>query len=311
MSTTTLKAARPALRRLSLLGAATAVAASVLATAPAHATYSNYKTSPYVSACWTKVNAYGGVYQVKNYVKNTSTTAYYTAQVYSYRPGTGYVQQQSYTAGPGQTVYGAVQNVALVPNDSYRVYLNTALVVDIPANGIPYYMQHCDVANSSSAVVRSAVSYGLSKLDAVYVGCAAGTYRFGTVAPSDLNHDGRTCGQSRVYFQPKGSIGYDCSGLVAMMYRTAGVSFPWTSSTSIKDNVPKVSKASIQVGDLLAKYGHVRVYLGDGDGDGVPSFLEATPWQQNSNGSWNGVRIVESSTMLGDADYTAHRVPGV
>lgn len=301
---------KPLMRRLSLLGAAAVVMTTVFAATPAQASYTYYRNAPNTGACWSKVTAYGGVYQVKNLLGNTTSSSH-TARIESYRPGTGIVQTQTYTATAGQTRYGAIQNVALVPNDSFRYYLDGVKVVDIPANGIPYYMEHCDVAVSSSTKVRLALSYGLSKLDSVYVGCWGGAYRFGVVAPSNLYHDGRNCGQSRVYFQPAGTVGFDCSGLVAQMYRSAGVSFPWTSSTAIKDGVPKVSKSSIRVGDLLAKYGHVRVYLGDGDGDGVPSFLESTPFSQNANGSWNGVRIIESSTYLGDATYTAHRVPGI
>ncbi|MFI6824308.1 hypothetical protein ACIBJE_25695 [Micromonospora sp. NPDC050187] len=45
----------------------------------------------------------------------------------------------------------------------------------------------------------------------------------------------------------------------------------------MKSGIPQGAKSQIQVGDLLAKNGHVTVYLGDGDGDGVASVLEATP----------------------------------
>lgn len=286
-------------RRLALLGATVVAGAAVLTGAPANASYTAYRTAPDVAACWSKVDAYGGVYQVKNYLRNPTTTTH-SIRVESYRPGTGIVQTQTYSAAAGATKYGAVQNVAIVPNDSYRVYLDGAKVVDIPANGVPYYMQHCDVALSSSTKVRSAISYGLSKLDALYVGCYGGTYRYGTVAPADLWHDGTKCGQSRTYFQPKGTIGYDCSGLMAMMFRTAGVGFPWNSTADMIGNggiaaIP-LATGAVRVGDLQVKSGHVRMYLGDGDGDGIPSFIEATNIEQLPNGAWRGVRIIESST---------------
>lgn len=301
-------------RRLALLTAATATCATTLLAAPALASYTTYRNAPDVAACWTKVNAYGGVYQVKNYLKNTTGSSH-GMRIESYRPGTGVVQTQTYTAAAGATKYGAVQNVAIVPNDSYRAYLDGGKVVDIPANGIPYYMQHCDVAYTSSTKVRSAISYGLSKLDALYVGCAGGTYRYGTVAPANLAHDGRTCGQSRVYYQPKGTIGYDCSGLMAMMFRTAGVSFPWNSTADMTgasgmSPIP-VATGAHRVGDLLVKNGHVRMYLGDGDGDGVPSYLEATNIEDLGGGVWRGVQIVESSTFATASGYVWRRVPGL
>ena len=91
-----------------------------------------------------------------------------------------------------------------------------------------------------------ALDYGMRNIGTLYVGCAGGTYRFGTVAPYDMYHDGTTCGQSRVYFQPKGSVGFDCSGLMVEMFDAAGIHLPYSSSTAIKDNVPQVTKSSIR-----------------------------------------------------------------
>lgn len=278
--------------------------------APAHADYTFYRTAPHVGACWNKVNAYGGVYQVTNILLNGTSTAH-TAQVQVYRPGVGMQSDQIYTAAAGEWKSGAIANVAIVPNDDYRVYLDGSQVVGIPANGVPYYMDNCKVSESPSVRVRQALSYGLAQLDAIYVGCAAGTYRFGTVPTTTLYHDGTTCGQTRVYKQPAGVKGYDCSGLVYKMFEYAGVYFPWTSSTAMKTGIPQVSKAQIQVGDLLVKYGHVAVYLGDGDGDGVASVLEATPKWLNADGTWTGVVISDATGYLNNSEYTAHRVPGI
>jgi len=278
--------------------------------APAHADYTFYRTAPHVGACWNKVNAYGGVYQVTNILLNGTSTAH-TAQVQVYRPGVGMQSDQIYTAAAGEWKSGAIANVAIVPNSDYRVSIDHSPEIGIPARGVPYYMDNCKVSESPSVRVRQALSYGLAQLDAIYVGCAAGTYRFGTVPTTTLYHDGTTCGQTRVYKQPAGVKGYDCSGLVYKMFEYAGVYFPWTSSTAMKTGIPQVSKAQIQVGDLLVKYGHVAVYLGDGDGDGVASVLEATPKWLNADGTWTGVVISDATGYLNNSEYTAHRVPGI
>lgn len=297
------------LRRIGTLAAAV-VLGGIVAAPAAHADYTFYRTAPHVGACWTKVNAYGGVYQVVNNLLN-GTSGWHTARVQVHRPGVGIQSDQSYTAAPGEWKVGATAHVAIVPNDEYRVHLDGGQVVGIPASGIPYYMTHCQVRESPSVKVRQALSYGLAQLDSIYVGCAAGTYRFGTVPGTTLYHDGTTCGQSRVYKQPAGVRGYDCSGLVHQMFQSAGVYFPWTGSSTMKSGIPQVAKSQLQVGDLLVKHGHVAVYLGDGDGDGVPSVLEATPKWQNPDGTWTGVVISSATTYLNSSEYTAHRVPGV
>jgi len=297
------------LRRIAVMIAAAASVFIALVPA-ARADYTFYKTSPHIGACWNKVTAYGGVYQVTNNLLN-GTSDSQTARVQVYRPGVGLQSDQTYTAGAGMWTVGALAHVAIIPNDEYRVLLNGTQVVGIPASGIPYYMNHCQVTESSSVNVRTALSYGLAQLDSIYVGCAAGNYRFGTVPSSTLYHNGTTCGQSRTYMQPAGVKGYDCSGLIYKMFQSAGVYFPWADSTSMKNNVPQVSKSQIQVGDLLVKYGHVAIYLGDGDGNGVASVLEATPTTLNSNGTWTGVVISDATSYLNSSSYTAHRVPGI
>ncbi|WP_144127692.1 NlpC/P60 family protein [Catellatospora sichuanensis] len=297
------------LRRISAVAAA-AVLGATLFTPAAHADWTFYRTDPHVGACWTKVTAYGGVYQVENLLLNGTSTAH-TARVQVHRPGVGFQSDQTYVAAPGEWKVGAVASVSIYSNDDFRYYLDGSQAVGIPANGIPYYMTHCKVTESPSTKVRQALSYGLAQLDAIYVGCAAGTYRYGTVPSTTLNHDGRTCGQTRVYKQPAGVKGFDCSGLIVKMFQNAGVPFNWHSSTAVKDGVPSVPKSQIRVGDLLAKYGHVAVYLGDGDGDGVASVLEATPKWQNPDGTWTGVVISDATSYLNSSSYTAHRVPGV
>ncbi|MBB5874228.1 hypothetical protein F4553_007662 [Allocatelliglobosispora scoriae] len=296
------------LRRIGAVAAAAVLGATLCAPA-ANADWTFYRTDPHVIACWQKVNAYGGVYQVSNGLLN-GTGGYHTAQVQTYRPGAGVIADQVYTSAPGEWKLGALAHVALVPNDSFLYYLDGGQAVNIPANGIPYYMNHCKVKESPSAKVRLAISYGLAQLDSVYVGCYGGNYRHGVVPTSDKYHDGRKCGQSRVYYQPAGVKGFDCSGLVMEMYKAAGVPFTWDGSDLIRGGVPQVPKSQIQVGDLLAKSGHVAFYLGDGDGDGVASVLEATPKTYNADGTWTGVVISDATGYLNDGAYTAHRVPG-
>lgn len=295
-------------RKYALLATVSVVAS--LFTSPARADYTFYRTAPHTGACWNKVTAYGGVYQITNNLLN-GTSSSHTARVQSYRPGAGLQSSQDYTAAAGQWKSGAIVNVAIVPNDEFRYYLNGTLVAGIPANGIPFYMNHCKVTESPSVKVRLAISYGLSVLDSVYTGACAGNYRFGAAPSSGKWHYGSSCnsGQGN-YYQPAGIKGFDCSGLVYKMFEYAGVPFGWTSSTSMKDGIPKVSKSSIRVGDLLVKYGHVAVYLGDGDGDGVASVLEATPKWGNPDGSTTGVIISDATKYLQDSAYTAHRVPG-
>ena len=86
-----------------------------------------------------------------------------------------------------------------------------------------------------------------------------------------------------------------------------GVVSPPDAVTMRQDEVACLA----EVGDLLVKNGHVAVYLGDGDGDGVPSVLEATPEWTNPDGSKTGVIISDAFKYLNDSAYTAHRVSGI
>lgn len=150
-----------------------------------------------------------------------------------------------------------------------------------------------------------AIDFGRSQVGTRYVGCAAWSTRFGAVADRDYHHDGRTCGQSRVYYQPKGTVGYDCSGLMVRMFQEAGIDLPHTSSGAIKNNVPRADKNNLRPGDMLAKYGHVAMYIGNGQ------VIESTPHTRNADGSWNGTRITSVNRFISDSAYTAHRLPGI
>lgn len=299
-------------RKCALLATVSALVSFFAFTSPAQADYTFYRTDPHTGACWNKVTAYGGVYQVTNNLLN-NTPYTYTAVVQNYRPGVGLQSSESYTTWGGEWKFGGIVHVAIVPNDEFRYYLDGTLVAGIPASGIPFYMNHCKVKESPSTKVRLAISYGTSVLDSVYTGACAGAYRFGAAPSSGMWHYGSSCGSGQGnYWQPAGVRGYDCSGLVYRMFEYAGVYFPWQSSSAMKTGIPQVAKSNIQVGDLLVKYGHVAVYLGDGDGDGIPSVLEATPAWTNPDGSHTGVIISDNANRyLQDSAYTAHRVPGI
>lgn len=160
-------------------------------------------------------------------------------------------------------------------------------------------------STNTTSTFQLALNYGMKNVGTIYVGCAGGNYRFGVPAPYDMYHDGTTCGQSRVYFQPKGSVGFDCSGLMVEMFNAAGIYLPYQSSTAIKDNVPKVSKNDIRNGDMLAKYGHVVMYIGNNQ------VMESTPYTTNADSSWKGTRVNSASSYMSSSDYTAHRYPGL
>jgi uncharacterized protein YraI len=158
---------------------------------------------------------------------------------------------------------------------------------------------------SGNGTLAMALAYGRNAIGTRYTGCAGGEYRFGKTAPHALYHDGTTCGQSRVYYQPAGSKGYDCSGLMVEMFRAGGINLPYWSSSTIKAYVPQVSKSSIRPGDMLAKNGHVVMVSGSG------TIIESTPYAANSDGSWAGTREHSSYSYEISSDYTAHRYPGL
>lgn len=293
------------LRRIGVMAVTATLGVTMFGRA-AHADFTIYRTDPHVIACWEKVNAFGGVYQVSNGLLN-GTGGWHTARVLVNRPWVGLMSDQSYVAAPGEWKLGPVVNVALVPGDEYLVDLNGARAVGIPASGIPFFMNHCKVKESPSQNIREAISFGLAQLDSVYTGGCADPWRFGVVPTRAMWHRGACLGQND-YFQPANVKGFDCSGLINKMFQHAGVYFPWASSSAMKANVPQVPKSQIQVGDLLAKNGHVAMYLGDGDGDGVPSMLEARPRWGNADGSTTGVMISNAWEYLNDSSYTAHRV---
>lgn len=75
-----------------------------------------------------------------------------------------------------------------------------------------------------------------------------------------------------------GPAGYDCSGLVMMAYRAAGISLPRTTFQQVYAGTPVYSLSRLRPGDLLFTAGadgtpqdpgHVGIYLGTYRGQGL------------------------------------------
>lgn len=300
--------------RAGILGAVLMAATIILTPIAANADYSFYRTAPHMGACWDRVTAYGGVYQVSTMIVNDSA-ANQTGRITVYRPGVGVIQDESWTAAPGEWKPGPKANVAVVPGDQFNYFLNGVQIVQIPQNGIPFYMSNCRVRTSSSTQVNRAVSYGLAQLGAYYTGCSGGAYREGAVASTDLRFDGRGCGQSWIYSLPAGGQGFDCSGFVFKMLEYAGVYFPYQSTASMVNDASNlldpVSRSQIQPGDLLLKSGHVGMYVGNN------LVLESSPdhgavvqWVSGATRQvTEGVQLTDLSSFP-SSTYTVHRVRG-
>jgi cell wall-associated NlpC family hydrolase len=219
------------------------------------------------------------------------------ATLYASRSTRPYTSSINYSAG---VVRANGQMVPVGTDGNVCIYslATTHFVLDI--QGYDTSGRHIQASPA-----QVAIDFGLSQVGTRYVGCAAWSTRFGAVADRNYYHDGRGCGQSRVYFQPKGTVGYDCSGLMVRMFEEAGIDLPHTSSRAIKNNVPRVDKNNLRPGDMLAQYGHVAMYIGNGQ------VIESTPHATNSDGSWNGTRIASVNRFITDSAYTAHRLPGI
>ena len=185
--------------------------------------------------------------------------------------------------------------------------LVAALVALLPATGTA----SASAAALPAETIENAIAYGQAQVGhALYTGCSAGAYRMGGTPTEEMQFDGRGCGQSYIYILRPGWVGFDCSGLIYMMYQSAGVTdFQYTSSAAMA-GIPEVSKAEIQRGDLLVNPGHhVAMFLGYADG--VPWALEASPKNvMEQSGIYKvaqGVQAIDATGYLNDADYSAHR----
>jgi peptidoglycan DL-endopeptidase RipA len=310
------------MRRQSIvIGFILAIVLSAIAT-PASADWYFARTSPAVIFCYEKVDAYGGLYMIRTGVLNNTTTTQTGVADFLRRNSNGTFTPQFSTtisSPPGVWKLGEPGYLSLYFNDRFKFKLNGSEIFGIDASAVPYYQYHCKVKYTGIPSVDSALGYGLAQLDAPYVG-ANNPYRFGTPG------DGRThqAPPQHKYLAPLGVSGFDCSGLVTMMYQHAGIVFnaEWKSSDGMERYFTPITAAQLRPGDLIVNGGsHVAVYLGDGDGDGVASVLEATPSSANSPEGQvfvKGVVINNASkylqangTPIPGNGYVLRRVPGL
>lgn len=306
-------------RRSSLIGFVLAFVFAAIAT-PASADWYFAKSSPAVIFCYEKVDAYGGLYMIRTGVlNNTATTQTGVAEFFRPNGDGTFTPQFSTTISspPGVWKLGEPGYLSLYFNDRFKFKLNGSEIFKLDASAFPYYQYHCKVKYTGIATVDSALGYGLAQLDAPYVG-ANNPYRFG------IPGDGRThqSPPQHKYLAPLGVSGFDCSGLVTMMYQHAGIVFKeeWKSSAGMEAHFTPITPAQLRPGDLIVNGGeHVVIYLGDGDGDGVASVLEARPYSANSPEGQvfvKGVVISNASKYLQAngapiSGYFLRRVPGL
>lgn len=306
-------------RLVGLIGAAVLAATVVLTPVSANADYSFYRTSPSVGACWERVTAYGGVYQVSTMIVN-NTAATQTGRIMVYRPNVGVIQDQSWTAAPGAWQPGPVAHVAIVTGDQFNYFINGVRLVQLPQNGIPFYMSHCRVKPSSSTKINAAISYGLAQFGSYYTGCWGGTYRKGGVATTNMTFDGKNCGQTWIYNLPAGGKGFDCSGLIYKMMQAGGVNFPYDSTAQMVNDVngilDPVSRSQIQTGDLVLKSGHVGMYVGNNWVlESSPDHSAIVQWTTGSGSTKKrqvaeAVQLTALSSFPASEGYTIQRVRG-
>ncbi len=304
----------------SLFATVLAIGAALLPK-PASADWTTAHTKPAMVVCWQKIdptNYYGGVYQLNNAIVNdTAVTQYARTEVY--RPGTaGAIFYNNMTAAPGAWLTGAQVNLSMALNDLYQFRLNGSAIYQLSASQIPWHMNHCLVRYTGIPRVDNALRYGLSHLDAPYVG-GNGHGRDGSTTGDGKWH--QQSGQSS-FLSPLNTYGFDCSGLVIGMYRRAGIELGgYPTSSSMKDSFASIQPSQLRPGDLIVTDGHVAIYLGDGDSNGMASVLEATPTgNAYGDGRIRGVVINNASKYLGAGNvpkkvngkqYTLRRVPGV
>ena len=161
--------------------------------------------------------------------------------------------------------------------------------------------------------ISTGIAWGKTQVGTLYIGCSSGSYRFGVAPTTDKYHaPTSSCpDQTKTYYQPAGVVGYDCSGLMSAILKKSGITLAYTSSTGIKDYLPAVTKSlsAMRPGDMLARSGHVVMYIGSYNG--VNSVIESTPYAQNTNGSWKGTRIQPVSGFMSDTRYVVRRAPGL
>lgn len=289
---------------------------------PASADWYFANANPAVIFCYEKVDAYGGLYMIRTGVLNGTTTTQTGVADFLRRNSDGSFTPQFSTtisSPPGVWKLGEPGYLSLYFNDRFKFRLNGTQIFQIDASAVPYYQYHCKVKYTGVVAIDSALGYGLAQLDAPYVG-ANNPFRFGSPG------DGRThqALPQKKYLAPLGVSGFDCSGLVTMMYQHAGIAFKpeWKSSAGMETYFTPITAAQLRPGDLIVNGGtHVAIYLGDGDNDGMASVLEATPSSPNVPEGQvyvKGVVINDASkylqangTPIPGNGYVLRRVPGL
>lgn len=163
-----------------------------------------------------------------------------------------------------------------------------------------------------SGSMQAALAYGQSLIGAPYR--AVTDYRMGEPWPA--GHVGWDFHADTNVSYAAGSRGYDCSGLVVVVYRQLGLDLAArgiTDTISMRNALTPVSSDQLRPGDLLVDAvgdgRHVVIYLGDIDGDGNAEVLETTRSRNDGNASNDCVQISEASKFLGNSQYVGRRVP--
>jgi cell wall-associated NlpC family hydrolase len=150
--------------------------------------------------------------------------------------GTGYSKVAQLSRGAVVTVLETLDGWTKVSTGSVTGYASSE------------YLTVVDAATAATAATASSKASQLVTLAKTYLGTR---YRYGGASPS----------------------GFDCSGFTYYLFKTsAGVTLPRTATGQYNAGYTKVSKANLQVGDLVffsrtsggSSIGHVGIYIGDG-----------------------------------------------
>lgn len=272
--------------------------------------------------CWNRFVGYGNGFWINTTLANHDSRAH-TAS-WEVRRNGALIDSRSVVAAAGATVGLPTATMSSYYDDTLTFKVDGAPLGynNIRASAIQYYMYNCEVQPSGNATTDRALTFGVTRVGLNYVG-GASPFR-----------EGRSTGDNQVYQQsgqrpyrlPYGKYGFDCSGLVRRMWAEAGKPLTQYSSLGMLSYTAVTgTKAAMRPGDLIVKRtvtngvvssGHVAIYLGDGDGNGTASILEASPTEYNTSTyeAVNGVNI-ESQSKYFDANgalkagWVARRIP--
>ena len=136
----------------------------------------------------------------------------------------------------------------------------------VPASGSTHLPRGFTLPASTPAAVVIAIAYAVAQLGKPYI--------WGGTGPA----------------------GYDCSGLVMMAYRAAGISLPRTTFQQVNVGTPVYSLSQLQPGDLAfssgsdgtpTNPGHVGMFIGDDLVIEAPQSGEPVQLERLDGGYWN------------------------